>query len=217
IGIFRAASQIFFEQACCGLLPHLPELRDALEDADTFGETWQVLSRAGQLSRSFLGSKVHFHVHAEDGDAGRASVLLLEAQQPQVQIGNGRPPVLSPMFKCSAVQYGPLGLLGGLIGGWSNAQTQSFECAELVVEANRPHWILLDGDPVRFDGPVEFSVTPGAIQTFYFGPRRQAADNGTHLPSSSAAPVPKWNYPAGFHVAMTENRDSGDRKQEKQV
>jgi hypothetical protein len=119
------------------------------------------------------------------------------------------------------MHYGPLGLLGAAIGGWSGGRIQQFESARLLVEAKRPHWILLDGDPVRFDGPVEFRFIPNAIRTFVFDTQQHVNDN----PSAGAlrhrnfnmAPEQGWNLPDDSHVAITKSRERGNRKPRKQV
>src|SRR5262249_13808125 len=53
-----ANGQIFFDTASCGLLPQVPELRQAFGEAECFSEEWKVLARAanvaGRLFRPFI-------------------------------------------------------------------------------------------------------------------------------------------------------------------
>ena len=223
LGVGTAGNQVFFEQACCGLLPHLSELREALGEADTFSEGWRVLARATQLSHFLLRPNVRFG--PEGSDLRRASAFILKAIEPDAQIDSWRE-ARHPVLKCSAMQYGALGLVGalmrsGLGGDWRGRRTEHFECPRLLVEAGRPTWILLDGDPVRFEGPVEFRFVPSAIQTFIFNPANRYAndnpkDRGRRFRGFSAA-EPEWNFPPSSHVAMHESRRSGDRRHNKQV
>jgi hypothetical protein len=212
IRIAMAEDQIFFEQASCGLLPHLPELRAALEDADSIDETWRVLARAGQLLRFVLRPGVRFR--PGDGDADRAAALLLEMPEMRLRMENWRDAAL-PAFRCSAIHRGAVAQLAGLVrdgfGGWRRGRKQEFECTKLVAEAGRPSWILLDGDPVRFERPVQFRFAANSVQTFMFNPpQRHANDNSRNRGQQSlaleASPEPAWNRPGASHVAMPEPR-----------
>src|SRR6185369_17821669 len=50
LGAGLVANQIFFEDACCGVLPFVPELRRDLSDSDSFSEGWQALMRTADVS-----------------------------------------------------------------------------------------------------------------------------------------------------------------------
>jgi hypothetical protein len=84
LGVGMAEDQIFFEQARFGLLPHLPELRQALDEADTFAEGWQVITRTAQLSRLLLAPNVHFH--AGDSNHQSAKGLTVTVPTPDTQL-----------------------------------------------------------------------------------------------------------------------------------
>jgi hypothetical protein len=86
LGAGLAQDQIFFEKACFGLLPHLPQLRQAFEEADTFAEGWQVITRSAQLSRLLLAPNIHFR--CSDSDRRAAKGLTIKMPAPDKQFGN---------------------------------------------------------------------------------------------------------------------------------
>ena len=212
LGVGMAENQVFFEQAGVGLLPHLPELRQALEDAETFGEGWRVIARATQLSRSLLAPHIHFD--AGNSNPHRAKALIMRTPMPDLQLASscGQP---ASALECSAPSSGAFGLLNALMGrgigdqegGW----IQHFDCLTLRLEAGRPAWLLLDEDPVRFDGAVEVRFVPGAIQTFRFNPTHQHANDDPKERAKRVRPFnatvePGWNFRPPSHVAVFESR-----------
>jgi hypothetical protein len=224
IDIGMAGKQMFFGQAGCGLFPHLPELHGALEEADTFGEGWHVLTRAAQLAHFLVNPNVHFN--CSDSSLRRAAILIITLAEPVAQI-DGDCEGARASLRCSAIHYGPLGLLGGLVrssigNGWRGCRTEHFNSAKIRVEAGRPSWILLDGDPVRFEGDVEFRFAPAALQTFAFNaappgindnhPNAATKPSSFHVVQASA-----WNFPVSSHVASLDSRQNGCSRPYKKV
>src|SRR5262249_32511877 len=55
-----------------------------------------------------------------------------------------------------------------------------FDCTELTVDMGGLHWLVLDGEPVRADGPLTIRFIPNALRVCAFGrEQRSANDNGT--------------------------------------
>jgi diacylglycerol kinase family enzyme len=216
LGVGMAGDQVFLEEARCGLFPHLPELYEALEEADTFEEGWHVLARAAQLAHFFVSPNVRFGYG--DSALRRASALTIKPAEFNEQMESWRERAPS-LLRCSAFHYGPLGLFGALLRsrvgeGWRHGPTEKFECATFQVEAGHPSWILLDGEPVRFEGRVEFRFIPAALQTFVFDPARRSANDNhqfdvARFGRAKAAPDLEWNFPAPSPVALPESRGSG--------
>lgn len=178
LGVGTAGDQVFFEQASCGLLAHLPELRRAFVESDTFDEGWNILMRALHLARHLLGPNIRFG--SANDNFRRASALLLNTAQPNAQIDSGSE-APRPALKCSAIRYGALDLIVGLVSGKRDgnwlSHTEDFECADLIVEAGQSGWVLLDGEPVRFKGPIPFGFVPKSLQTFVFSTARLYAND----------------------------------------
>jgi diacylglycerol kinase family enzyme len=218
LGVGMVGDQVFFEEARCGLFPHLPELYEALGEADTFEEGWHVLTRAAQLTHFLVSPNVRFGYG--DSPPRRASALIIKpaALSEQIESWCERTPSL---LRCSAFHYGLFGVFGALLRSgvgerWRRGRTEKFECATFLVEAGQPNWILLDGEPVRFEGRVEFRFIPAALQTFVFDPARRSSNDNhqndvTRFWRAEAAPELERNFPAPSHVALPESRRSGYR------
>jgi hypothetical protein len=220
LGVGVAGGQVFFEEACCGLLPHFAELRGAFEEAETIGETWSAVARATQLSRFLLNPNIRFC--ADASDIRKASALIVKADERNAKIGSWRE-AQNPILRCSIVQYGAFGLAAGLIKkNTRRERKEQFECRRLVVNAGQRNWVLLDGDPVCVDGDVEFCFIPGAIHTFMFNPAHEHANDnpktrGHRFRSFDASTEPEWNSAPPSHVAFPDSRDRGNLKPRKRV
>jgi len=77
--------------------------------------------------------------------------------------------------------------------GETGTKAERFDCIQLTVDAGAKPWLLLDGEPLRFQGPIEFRFLPKAIKTFAFAPERVGANDNDLEFSRSAlrAPAPK--------------------------
>ena len=218
LGAGMAGNQIFFEQASFGLLAHLPALRQAFEEADTFAESWQVIGRMAQLSRLLLAPKIHFR--AEDSHARAAEVLDVKVPAADTQLAHRR--TYRPSLECAASRHGAWALIKAFVGKSAQAeardhdglgqdgrgQTEEFGCLTLHIDAEGPTWILLDEEPILFRHAVEIRFVPGAIQTFIFNPAPQFANDnpkksGKRFRSFSAVAEPLRNFrppsPVGIH------------------
>jgi hypothetical protein len=223
LGAGLVANQIFFEDACCGLLPFVPELRRDLSDSDTFSEGWQALMRAAEVSSHMLQPRLKFRVPRSA--IRRATALVLRAAEGHVQAGSLPEPRL-PVFRGTAFHYGPFGYFAALLRGsvgqpWHGGRQESFTCAELSLQVHSGAWILLDGDPLRLRGSAEFRFVPGAIESCVFAPARRIANDNARrqrIPYGDVGETAQllWNFPSPSDVAIRENRESG-AKHRKQV
>jgi hypothetical protein len=78
--------------------------------------------------------------------------------------------------------------------------------------------MVLDGDPVGFERPVEFRFLPDAMRTCVFRTEVQHMDSH----SETKTPFPafgnkgsenSWNNPGTSYVAINKNRMSGRQKE----
>ncbi len=125
-----AGGQIFFDSACCGLLPLAGELRQALAEADSFSEVWKALVRGMRLSRLVIGPGIRFH--CEDTLTRSATALVVSAGE------RGREEHKQPFFACKAWKHSALDYLGALAGSGFGADWQRsghvkrFACTSLA-------------------------------------------------------------------------------------
>jgi diacylglycerol kinase family enzyme len=209
LGAGAAGNQLFFQQAECGLLPHLPELREAFDEADMFADGWQVLARAADVLGRILRPQIRFH--AENAPLRRAAALVLAAGELRTEgTGRGREDP-RPVLRCTAYRYGIFGYARALVRGslgadWRGGDAEHFESLRLTVEARKGSWILLDGEPLRFDAPIEFRFIPGAVETFGFTceqlfTKENATSERAGSRNFATAAELEWNFPSPSHVA----------------
>jgi hypothetical protein len=220
-----AANQVFFDEARCGLLPFVPELRRGVAETDSFSEGWNSFVRVAEVSYRMVHGGLKFAIPGSR--ARRATALVLAAGENSPQLGNvGASQV--PVFSGTAFHYGPLayvsGLVRGSVGGpWQGGRQETFTCSEISLHVRPGSWILLDGDPLRVPGPVEFRLIRGAIESCVFAlPRQSANDNIKRRPlmpygAMGEAGGTLWNFPAPSNVAIHESRDSGEARHRRQV
>src|SRR5262245_19335129 len=144
LGAGLVANQIFFDDARCGLLPFVPELRRDISESDTFSEGWQALMRAADVSSRMLRRRLKFTFQA---GTSRATALVLRAGEGQVQVGS-MPESRLPVFRGTAFHFGPFSylasLLRGSVGGeWQGGRQENFTCRELSLQVQPGTWILL--------------------------------------------------------------------------
>jgi hypothetical protein len=179
-----AGGQIFFDHASCGLLPLIGELRQALAEADIFPEVWKTLLRGAGLARLVVHPRIRFR--SADSPPRSASALVVSPATREWREGQ------TPALTCQAWKHSVFGQLGALVGGsfganWRRDPVERFACAQLAIDGKRATWLLLDGVPRRFDGPVELECIPDAIRTFAFNPREAANDYSLRrLPPANA-------------------------------
>jgi hypothetical protein len=183
-----AGGQIFFDHASCGLLPLAGELHRALAEADVFSEVWKGLLRGKRLLRLVIRPSIRFR--CEGSPLRSATALVVSAAKREG--GENQP----PSFACEAWKHSAFEHLGALAGSslgadWRRSgHHERLECTRLAIDQKRAMWLLLDGTPRRFDGPVEFKFVPDAIQTFAFSPRGAANDSDSHPSRAGAARRP---------------------------
>ena len=180
-----AGGQIFLDHASCGLLPLMAELRQALAEADIFPEVWKTLLRGAGLGRLVVHPRMRFR--REDSSLRSATALVVSPDARDW--GKAQTPSLA----CKAWKHSVFEQLGTLVSSgfgtnWQHSDpVERFACTHLAIDEKRATWLLLDGVPRRFDGPIEFKSVPDAIQTFAFGPREAANDDSPwRLPSADA-------------------------------
>jgi len=170
-----AGGQIFFDHASCGLLPLVGELRNALAEADIFPEVWKTLLRGAGLARLAVHPRIRFRSEDSPSRSATALVVCPAARE----WGEARTPSLA----CQAWKHSAFDHLGTLVSSsfgrnWRRSDpVERFACTHLAIDEKGATWLLLDGVPRRFDGPVEFKCVPDAVQTFAFGPRQAADDH----------------------------------------
>ena len=121
LNIGMAASQIFFQDVQCGLLPFVPELRRDLSASQTFVEGWHAVRRAAKVSGSLIRRTF---AYAPQGDGvKRATALVLAASDRNVQTGS-LPDAHFPLFRGTAYRLGPLSYIAGLVRGCSGGKWQ---------------------------------------------------------------------------------------------
>jgi diacylglycerol kinase family enzyme len=209
LGAGAAGNQIFFQQAECGLLPHLPELREAFDEADLFSDGWQVLGRAANVLGRVLCPQIRFH--AENASLHRAAALVLAPGGEHADGTRRGYEDCRTMLECTAYRYGTLGYAAALVRGslgadWRGRNAEHFESPRLTVEAKQGSWILLDGEPLRFDAPIEFRFIPGAVETFGFTceqlfTKENATSERAGSRNFATAAELEWNFPSPSHVA----------------
>ncbi len=180
----KAGGQIFFDCASCGLLPHVGELHQALAEADIFPEVWKALNRVVSLTPLVVRPSIRFR--SDDSPVRSATALAVCAAERE----SGESQL--PSFGCEAWRYSGLDHLGALAStsfgaDWRRSgHFERFTCTRLTIDQKRATWLLLDGVPRRFNGPVELKFVPDAIRTFVFNPRRAANDNSASRSSRSS-------------------------------
>jgi hypothetical protein len=224
LGAGLVANEIFFEDACCGLLPFMPELRRDLSDSDGFSEGWHALLRAADISARMLRRRLKFSIHGTETKC--ATALVLRAAEGHVQVGSV-PESRLPVFRGTAFHYGPFSylaaLLRGSVGGdWVGGRQEDFTCTDLSLHLQPGAWILLDGDPLRLPGGADFRFVPSAIESCIFAPARHIANDNARrhrVPYGDVAEAGHllWNFPSPSHVAIRENRGSGAERHRRQV
>jgi hypothetical protein len=170
----NANGQIFFDTACCGLLPQLWQFRQAFADAESFSERWQAIGRGAALARFLARPHIRFRA---DAQRHSATAVLIRARHDATAAGPAR--IHDDILTCQRWQQGTFDALIGAAfkADWRQAPAQDLAARELVIENRRPSWLLLDGQPVRFQGPITMNRIAGAVQTFAFADHPQVSNN----------------------------------------
>jgi hypothetical protein len=166
IPVGLAAGKIFFGDATCGFLPQFRRLRLDLVETESLSASARVLSEAASASSLALGRKIRIWCH---GAPRTASAVMIEVQNkpdgPVRRFGT---------FACSAWGQSSARLAGAklraaLAGDWQSAyEPDRFNCSKLTLQSGNRTWLLLDGEVIAFNGPVELRYIPKAVQTFAF-------------------------------------------------
>jgi len=155
---------LFFDSATCGLLPQIAHLREEFAEAEDFAEAMQVINRAAAAVRVVVGSQLHLRCRA--ASPRRAAALTISA------LGADVPAPRLRTLACSTWSFSTLPLLGAVFralngGNWRRSgNSECFDCTQVTVDAGARPWLLLDGEPLRFEGPVQFRFLPKAVKTF---------------------------------------------------
>ena len=176
-----ADGHLFFDSAACGLLPQIAQLRDGFAEAESFAEVVEVLGRAAHDTRVVFRPDLRIQCRATL--SRRVGALLIYALGSEDAASTNASVTRLRSLACSAWRYGAPSLIGAifksLVGGnWrTGAKAERFDCTQLTVDAGEKPWLLLDGEPIRFQGPIQFRFLPKAIKTFAFAPERISAND----------------------------------------
>ena len=170
LNVGTAGGQIFFDHASCGLLPLVGELRQALAEADIFPEVWKTLLRGAGLARLVVHPRIRFR--SEDSPPRSATALVVspaarkwgEAQTPSLACEDWKHSVFDHLGTLVSSSFG---------ANWRHSDpVERFACTHLTIEEKRATWLVLDGVPRRFDGPVELQMHSGRHSDFRLQPAR---------------------------------------------
>jgi hypothetical protein len=185
-------------------------LRQALAEADIFPEVWNTLLRGADLARLVAHPRIRFR--REDSPPRSATALVISPDAREW--GKAQAPSLA----CKAWKYSVFEQLGTLVSSsfganWRHRDpVERFASTRLTIGDKRATWLLLDGVPRRFDGPVEFKSVPDAIQTFAFGPREAANDHSLwRLPSADARRRSAYHGTFGRALTLQTSRPAPAR------
>ncbi len=218
-----AGAHVFLNDARCGLLPFVPELRRDISDSEGFSEGWHAVRRAVDAGYCLLRRGVEF---TPQGDQSRrASALVLRASG-NVQTGSVSDSHF-PVLSATAFNYGPLGYLLGVARGctggeWQGGREEHFVCSEVDLHTQYGAWILLDGEPLRLRGGTGVQLIAGGLETCMFAPGLQIArgnaKRAARLPYGQVGDTGRsWNFRGHSSVAIPESRDNGETASRKQV
>ena len=77
-----------------------------------------------------------------------------------------------------------------------NVDIECFECESLRVDTQGARWMVLDGDPVGFERPVDFRFLPDAMSTCVFRTGHQGLDCNPERPMPQPKPqIRLWQTP----------------------
>jgi len=187
-----ADGHLFFDSAACGLLPQIAQLRDGFAEAESFAEVVEVLGRAAHDTRVVFRPDLRIQCRATL--SRRVGALLIYALGSEDAASTNASVTRLRSLACRAWRYGAASLIGAIFkslagGNWqTGAKGERFDCTQLTVDAGEKPWLLLDGEPIRFQGPIQFRFLPKAIKTFAFAPERISAnDNNPQFSDSRFA------------------------------
>jgi hypothetical protein len=228
LGAGFAGEQIFFDNASYGLLPQLTLLSTEFADLERFSDAWQSFRWVAGLARALVRPRVR--IECEAMDAARASTLVVTAQGFDAKAARSPPMPRLQTFSCTLWRHrGAAGYLKALLRAARGAdwhvggEPERFECGQLKIDGGATTWLLLDGDPLPFRGPIGFRFQPNTLETFAFSPDRAAAGASPGLRRSrfggsfGAKRATQWNPRSSSHVDTDRNRSSAGGKERKQV
>ena len=199
IPVGLVAGEIFFGSATCGFLPQLRRIRLDLAESESFSASARVLSAAASASRLALGRKIRIWCQ---GAPRTASAVMIDVQnQPDGAVRR------LGAFACAAWCQSSARLAGAklraaLAGDWQSAcEPDRFNCSKLTLRSGSRTWLLLDGEVIAFNGPVELRYIPRAVQTFAFAaedvrpntPSRDSFHPATYRLREPRAGLPRSN------------------------
>ena len=176
-----ADGHLFFDSAACGFLPQIAQLRDGFVEAEGFVEIVEVLGRAVHDTRVVF--RPDLRIQCRGTSSRLVSALLVCALGSEDAASTNATVTRLRSLACSAWRYGAASLIGAIFksvvtGNWrTGTKAERFDCTQLTVDAGAKPWLLLDGEPLRFQGPIEFRFLPKAIKTFAFAPERVGAND----------------------------------------
>jgi diacylglycerol kinase family enzyme len=161
-----ADGRLFFDCAACGLLPQIAQLREDFAEAEAFADYVKAIGRAAASARIVYGPKLC--LRCRPASSRRAAALTISALGDSTDGSVTRLRALA----CSTWNFSTLPLVDAAVraisgGDWQRkGKSESFDCTQVTVDAGAQPWLLLDGEPLRFEGPVQFRLLPKAVKTF---------------------------------------------------
>jgi hypothetical protein len=165
-----AGGEIFFAEAICGFLPQVRQLGSDLARAETIAAAARLIAGAAGAFGLAIGRGIRISCH---GASRCASAIVISTQGAARHAPNAAVARLGS-FACDAWSKGAGSVAraawrAALGGDWQSAQQpERFSCTKLAIEAGSTTWLLLDEEPIAFQGRVELRYLPKALQTFAF-------------------------------------------------
>ena len=175
-----AGQHLFFDNVTCGLVPHIAQFGAGLSEADTFADSVQLLSQAAGAIGTLFRPRMRI---ASGRSVRRAAALTVNALGSEPEAERGTRVKRLRSLVCSSWPFHgashAIAILKALFGGdWRRGvEPERFDCTNLSLDAGKNPWLLLDGEPIQFQGPVEFRFLPEAINTFAIVPHPESAND----------------------------------------
>jgi diacylglycerol kinase family enzyme len=173
-----AAGEIFFGNATCGFLPQFRRLRSDLIETESLSASARVLSAAASASSLAFARKIRIWCH---GAPRTASAVMVEVQNPPDGAVRRFGTFACAAWEQSSARLAGAKLRAALAGDWQSAyEPDRFNCSKLTLQSGTRTWLLLDGEVIAFNGPVELRYIPRAVQTFAFAAEKVRANASPH-------------------------------------
>ena len=176
-----AGSHIFFGSAYCGGPPHIRQLRDDLAEAETLSAAAKLVAETASACGRALRPPLSVNYRGTACDASAVRIGMKQGS-----------------FDCLKWRHGPWARahasLRAVTGrDWKGKdEPERFACTTLRLDAGDKTWLLLDGEAMALEGPVEIRYLPNTVKTFAFASDRSFPSNSDeqHRPSQGTTGGP---------------------------